>query len=103
MEQEQMVQAIMGLQATVAGLGSDIKTVFKRLDEQQRLVETVHSLALSVEKMASKQEIMAVEQQRQRADIDALRMQPAKRWEALVGQVVSVLVAIVIGYFIGTK
>lgn len=90
---EELTQRDLNVEKAIATLTEQIKAAFKRIDEQKMLTEAVSDLASSVKVMASEQKRMSEEQARQRADIDALRMQPAKRWETVVGQLLGLLVA----------
>jgi len=77
-----------------------VQAVSVRINEQRELVETVHKLALSVQEMATAQRYMGDEQQRLRTEVDALRLKPAARWDGLVGHLISLLVAALVGGFL---
>ena len=77
-----------------------MQAVSARINEQRELVETVHKLALSVQEMATAQRYMGDEQQRLRTEVDALRLKPAARWDGLVGHLISLLVAALVGGFL---
>lgn len=94
---QDIVRNLMAMQQDIAGLRSDMKAAFRRIDEQTKLTETVHKLATSVEFMAKEQARMSEEQERQRADIEELRLKPAKRWDSAVAQVIALVIAAVAG------
>ncbi len=97
MGEEQLTQMVMDMRQTLASLTEQMKAAFKRIDDQKQLTESVGELASSVKVMAAEQKRMGEEQTRQRADIDALRMKPAKQWDAVVGQVTGLLIAAAAG------
>ena len=74
-----------------------MQAVSARVREQRELVDTVHKLALSVQELATAQRYMGEEQQKLRSEVDALRLKPAARWEGLIGHLVSLLVAALVG------
>jgi fructose-1,6-bisphosphatase/sedoheptulose 1,7-bisphosphatase-like protein len=82
----------------VAELRKDVKAIFRRIDEQLRLAESVHELAASVKVMATEMEYMRVEQQRMREDIDEMKNKPGKRWDLIVLGMINAAVAAFMAY-----
>lgn len=104
MDNEQLTREVMTMRQDMAGLTEQVKAAFKRIDEQKKLTETVHELAASIKVLTERMEQAArrteqadKEQARLRTDVDALRLKPAGRWEHLVGQAITLIVAAVLG------
>ena len=94
---EQIRQELSAIAAKLAGLEERVKAAFVRIDEQRQLAESVHKLALAMERFTHEQERMREDQEHQRADIDALRLKPARRWETVTADVVKLVIAAVLG------
>ena len=68
-----------------------------RIGELESTVKEIGRLAVSVEKMAVSLEAMAAEQKRQGDRLTEMEQKPAKRWETVVGAIISGIVGILIG------
>ena len=55
----------------------------RRIDDLEKKVYTIQSLTISVNKLAVNMEQMLNEQKKQREDIDALKNEPAERWNSM--------------------
>ncbi len=97
MNEDQITQNIMSMRQEIATLTEQVKAAFKRIDEQKQLTESVQKLATSTEVMAAEIKRMGAVQTRQQADIDALRMKPARQWEGIVAQLITLAVAAIGG------
>lgn len=84
----------------LARLEAEVKAAFKRIDEQKTLTDSVHSLALSVERLASAQNNMETKLTSVVRDVSELKERPAKRWDNTVWLVISAVVGAVVGYII---
>lgn len=62
----------------------------RRLCDLERLTESVHTLALATQAIASKQEALTASVTVLQGDVDDLKGKPAKRWDGLVGTAVTV-------------
>lgn len=71
-----------------------------RLDALERHTEAVNTLATSVAVMAEKVEATGEKVDGLCADVQEIKQKPAKRWETVTAQVISILVAAVLGYII---
>ena len=69
-----------------------IKTLFGRMDNLEKLTESVNKLALALERMTARQETVEKKVDEMRGDVDDIKEKPAKRWELVVGAVISALV-----------
>ena len=71
-----------------------------RLEALEKQTEAVNRLATSVAVMAEKVETTGDKVDSLCVDVQEIKQKPAKRWETVVGQVISLLVAAVFGYII---
>lgn len=79
-----------------------IKTLFTRVDEQKTLTESVHKLALSLERLTSAQKSTADKVDDLTSDVDELKNKPAKRWDSAATVAITAIITAVIT-FIFTK
>lgn len=89
------------LEKTVVQHTEQIKTLFANQNQLQKLVDSVNSLAVSVEKLAMKQNTMSDEVTGLRTDVDAIKEKPAKKWEDITSKVIWAILAAVIGVVLG--
>lgn len=59
-----------------------IKTLFTRVNEQKTLTDSVHKLAISLERLTSAQKSTADKVDDLTGDVEELKNKPAKRWTA---------------------
>ena len=76
------------------------KTIFRRLDQQEKLIEGVNALAISVRDMKHAQESMQTRIDNMCNDVEAIKSKPVKRLELIVGECIKLLVAAGVGYII---
>ena len=88
------------ISAQLARLEEQIKAAFKRIDEQKALTESVQSLALSVERLASTQKNMENKLTSLTDDVNELKEKPAKNWNNAVWLAVSAGIGAAVGYII---
>lgn len=79
-----------------------IKTLFTRVDEQKTLTESVHKLALSLERLTSAQKSTADKVDDLTSDVEELKTKPAKRWDSAATVAITAIITAVIT-FIFTK
>ncbi len=79
-----------------------IKTLFTRVDEQKTLTESVHKLALSLERLTSAQKSTADKVDDLTSDVEELKTKPAKRWDSATTVVITAIITAMIT-FIFTK
>ena len=94
---EQIRQELSAIVAKLASLDERMKAAFLRIEEQKQLSESVHKLALAMERLTQEQECMRQDQERQRADLDALRLKPVRRWETVTNDVIKLIIAAILG------
>lgn len=69
-----------------------------RLEELEKQTEAVNHLATSMAVMAEKVESTGEKVDGLCIDVQEIKQKPGKRWETVVGQVISILIAAVFGY-----
>lgn len=71
-----------------------------RLEALEKQTEALNTLATSVAVMAEKVETTGDKVDSLCVDVQEIKQKPAKRWETVTAQVISILVAAVLGYII---
>lgn len=69
-----------------------IKVLVGRMDNLEKLTESVNALALSLERLTAKQSATEAQVKVLAEDVDEIKDKPAKRWELVIGAVISALV-----------
>lgn len=69
-----------------------IKTLFNRMDNLEKLTDSVNKLAISLEKLTTKEAATEKRVEDLADDVKDIKEKPAKRWELVVGAVISALV-----------
>lgn len=88
---------IADIKAKQAAAEEQHKTIFTRLAQQDKLLESVHSLALSVGTMSAAQDQMQDKLDRVCNDLTEIKARPGKRWEGIVDKVWLTLAGALIG------
>ena len=73
------------------------KTIFRRLDKQDEMIESVRKLATSVERLTLKQDNIQNKVDDLCADVDEIKAKPGKRWESIVEKVILTIVGALVG------
>lgn len=96
-----------GMESRMTALEQRCKSNSHRLEQVERQQEAIHSLAASLQVMASEQKhqtqaINTVREDVSRLDgkVDALEMKPARRWEGLVEKLVWGVVGAVLAFLL---
>lgn len=74
------------------------KSNTKRLDKLEEYTEAINRMAISIEKMAVKQEDMNGSINKLSDDVETLKAEPGKRWKFVVEKAVYFVVAAVMGF-----
>lgn len=85
----------MDEQAVVAALArqeEQIRGLARRMDNLEKLTESVNKLALSVERLTSQQGRTESEVEALTTEVNEIKDKPAKRWDMIVAAVISALV-----------
>lgn len=88
---------IADIKAKQAAADEQHKTIFKRLDQQDELLKSVHSLATSVSTMSAQQEQMEDKIDRVCSDLSEIKARPGKRWESIKDKIWLSVVGALIG------
>ena len=72
----------------------------RRLDALEADIKQIHSLTVSVEKMAISLEAMAKELEKQGQKLDALESEPGKNWKQATWLIFTVLITAAITYIL---
>ena len=100
MRPDELEKAVEALKMQTAAMRRDIKSAFRRIDEQTRLTDTVHQLALSIRDLANKQDSTQSDVARISRDVEELKGRPGKRWDSIALELGKYLVLAAAGYFL---
>ena len=78
--------------AALARQEEQIKGLARRMDNLEKLTESVNKLAISVERLTSQQATTEGQITALTSDVTELKDKPAKRWETVVAAIISALV-----------
>lgn len=98
MQPDEMERGINALKTQAAAMRRDLKTAFRRIDEQTRLTDTVHQLALSIRDLANKQDNTQQAVASIRQDVDELKSRPGRRWESVMMEIIKYFALAAAGY-----
>lgn len=89
---------IAEIKAHQAASDEQHKTIFRRLDKQDEMIESVQKLASSVERLTLKQESTQKKVDSLCEDMDEIKAKPAKRWEEIVRNAICTVVGALVMY-----
>lgn len=69
-----------------------------RLDKLEESTEAINRMAISIEKMAMKQDDMNGSINKLTSDVETLKAEPGKRWKFVIEKAIYFLVAAVMGF-----
>ena len=78
--------------AAIARMEEQIKGLARRMDNLEKLTESVNSLALSVRSLTTQQAATETQVTNLTADVNELKEKPAKHWETAVAAIISALI-----------
>lgn len=93
----------MDVQAITAALArqeEQIKGLAKRMDNLEKLTESVNKLAISVERLTSQQATTEKQISTLTGDVNEIKEKPVKHWETVIAALISALVGAVIATLI---
>lgn len=76
------------------------KSNTKRLDKLEESTEAINRMAVSIEKMATKQDTMNTSITKLTADVETLKAEPGKRWKFVIEKAIYFVVAAVVGFIL---
>ena len=78
--------------AALARQEEKINGLARRMDNLEKLTESVNKLAISVERLTSQQATTETQITALTGDVNELKEKPAKRWDTVIAAVISALV-----------
>ena len=86
--------------AALARQEEQIKGLDRRMDNLEKLTESVNALAISVERLTNQQATTDNQLETLTDDVTELKEKPAKRWDMVITAIISALVGGGIAYLI---
>ena len=93
-------KAVVDLQTSFAAAEEQHKTIFRRIEKAEKLADSVSELALSVRDLVNAQTNTDKKVTTLCKDVAEIKAKPAKRWEALVMDVLKVVVGGLVGFLL---
>lgn len=90
----------MNVEAEIATVKEQVKNLFDWKEAQVENNRITQDLAASTREIAAELKFMKEDMFDMKKDVSEIKNQPAKRWESIVSQMVSIIIAAVAGYFI---
>ena len=90
----------MELVEAVARQQEQIKTLFDRMGNLEKLTDSVNKLAISLEQLTGKQSATERQVENLASDMKEMKEKPTKRWDTVFAAVVSAIVGAVIALLI---
>ena len=87
-----------GIQAKIVEIEQRSKSNTHRIDDLEEDNRALHTLATSVEVLATKQDTIESTVQEIKTDVKELKAVPGSKWEALVKAVVTAIVGALVGF-----
>ena len=69
-----------------------IKTLFNRMDNLEKLTDSVQKMAISLERLTAQQTATEQRVETLSDDVEEIKGKPAKRWDTVVAAIISALV-----------
>ena len=89
---------ISEIRAQQAGFDEQHKTIFRRLDQQDKLIESVNNLATSNKLLAEEQKRQGKRLDGLCEDVEEIKAKPGKRWEAIIEKALFAIVGALVAY-----
>lgn len=77
-----------------------MRSALKRIDEQKKLVETVQSIALSVERVTNSLKNTDAKVNKMSDDLEEIKGRAGKQLDSITGAVIAAIVSGIIGFFL---
>lgn len=100
MTQEQQAAEIVAIREQIAALNEKIKGALHRIDEQRVQSESIHKLAVALERNTVELAQMRKDMEAVRSDIEEVKFKPGRRWDLIVSGMISAGVAALVAYII---
>ena len=89
---------IQQIAVELAAQKEQIKTLFTRVNEQKTLTDSVHKLAISLERLTLAQKSTADKVDDLTGDVEELKNRPAKRWDSAATVVITAIITAVLTF-----
>lgn len=86
--------------AHIAGLAEQVRSALKRIDEQKKLVETVQSIALSVERVTNSLKNTDAKVNKMSGDLEEIKGRAGKRLDSITGAVIAAVLSGAVGFLL---
>lgn len=104
METNQLTQEVMAMRTCIAELQEQVKTLFNKAAEDHKLLESVNSIALSLERVLGDMRAMSMRQDNFDAkqdalckDVEQIKNRPRDNWQTIVKTAISSIVGALVG------
>ena len=94
----QLEREIKDVSTRLAAAEEQNKTLFSRLDRQEKMLDTVHKLALSVSELAHNLSAVQTKVDGLCEDVEEIKEKPGKRWEGMVEKVIFTIAGAVVTF-----
>ena len=78
--------------AALARQEEQIKGLARRMDNLEKLTESVNKLAISVERLTAQQAATDTQIETLTGDVNELKEKPVKRWDTVIAAIISALI-----------
>ena len=78
--------------AALARQEEQIKGLARRMDNLEKLTESVNKLAISVERLTAQQAATDTQIETLTGDVNEIKAKPAKRWDTVIAAIISALI-----------
>ena len=95
MDNAELTRQVLELRESEAATREQLHTIFNRLDRQDAMLETLHTMNTNVAGMAQGMERLGKDVKAVRADVDELKARPGKRWDSVVTVLITAVVTAV--------
>lgn len=97
---EELTQRTFDLDERVARHTEQIKTCFNQISEVKSIAESVHKLATAVELLGHDMRDTGSKVDKLTADVEEIKERPGKRWDSVVGVVITAVVTAAITWML---
>ena len=87
-----MVMDTQEIGAALARQEEQIKGLARRMDNLEKLTESVNKLAISVERLTAQQAATDTQIETLTGDVNEIKAKPAKRWDTVIAAIISALI-----------
>lgn len=88
---------VADLKADQSALAERVKTLFTHVEKQDKLIDTVNNLALSLKGMVEKMAHVEGQVNGLCADVAEIKQKPAKRWDSIIEKALMLIVGALVG------